>query len=362
MAGVAVESSPRGSAAQRHAVDVPSARVNDALSFMMNALKRLSEHGAEGPVPKEVVSHACQTYLSFCRQLNDIIGVRSGLPKQRREELGKFVGDRLASCVALGASGNRWKTKPRGYAGDNVSLQMIYDRIPQGDNHLAKAIDALFLTMPSTEAVRARRKILCARIESTYKAVGGQRPVCIMAMAAGPAAELFDAWGNLGRPGDLHAYLLDGDPQAIEALQHRSMELSAESAVKSTKLCAAASKVSLAKVALGKITVDAPKQDVVYSLGLADYLDDTMVVKLLNVAYDLLHHGGVVIVGNFHESNPDQACLDHILDWKLIHRSEADMHRLMRQSRFGAQCEEIIRDATGIQLLAVGRKPLASCL
>merc|ERR1719158_2765950 len=99
-------------------------------------------------------------YVSFCRQLNDFIGVRSGLPEDRRAELGNMVGDRLSRYVSLSPTGTRFKVKPRGYAGDNVMLQMVYDRAPQGESHLAKAVDALFLAMPATEAVRHRRRIL----------------------------------------------------------------------------------------------------------------------------------------------------------------------------------------------------------
>lgn len=274
-----------------------------------------------------------------------------------------LAGQRLSAYVKASPSASRWKSKPRGYAGDDVSIQMIYDHQSPLDHHdITTAMDALFLEMPAAHAVRTRRGLLSSRIEAVYSAVAGCRPVNVTAMAAGPASELFDAWERLGRPGDLNAYLLDGDAMAVQALQQRSQLPGASSPVKSARLCAAARKVSFAHVALGRSKLDLPKQDLIYSLGLMDYLKDDLVVKLLNVAYEMLRPGGTVIIGNFHESNPDKACLDHVINWRLIHRSEDDMHRLMSESLFGVPCEEIVREATGVQMLAVGRKRLTSSL
>lgn len=336
--------------------DLTSNMVTGCLESLVSHLEGLKGVCEKGAVSEARSQEALQVYVSFCCRLNELIGYTSRLSAEHRARLGSVVGQRLSPYVKLAASGSRWRGKPRGYAGDDVSIQMIYDYRPSGEGLFAQTLDSLFLGMPAAQAVRNRRKMLASRIEEVYRKVDGRRPVSIMVMAAGPASELFDAWETLGHPGDLHAYLFDGDPSAVNALQHRSVELGTSGAVTSPRLCAAARKVSLAHVALGRIKLDVPMQDVIYSLGLSDYLTDDLVVKLLDVAYGLLRPGGIVIVGNFHESNPDKACLDHVLQWKLIHRSEADMHRLMTSSQFGAACEEILRDSTGVQMLAVGRK------
>lgn len=336
--------------------------VTDCLESLIGHLHQLELASDKALVPHALCAEALQAYVSFCARLNDLIGDRSEICSKRRAELGELVSQRLSPYVACAASASRWQSKPRGYAGDDVSIQMIYDHQLHSKATFAQAIDSLFLGMSSAQAVRNRRCMLTSRLETIYRNVASHRPVCITAMAAGPASELFDAWDNLGRPADLHAYLFDGDPAAVEALKQRSVELGASATVTSPRLCAAARKVNLAHIALGRIKLDVPMQDVIYSLGLSDYLNDELVVKLLNVAYLHLRPGGIVIVGNFHESNADKACLDYVIQWKLIHRSEADMHRLMAASRFGVTCEEILRDTTGVQMLAVGRRPLTSLL
>jgi hypothetical protein len=239
---------------------------------------------------------------------------------------------------------------------------MIYNFCPGSACNYIQSIDSLFLGMAAAQAVRNRRVILAERITLQYRAVARTRPVRVTAFAAGPASEVFDAWEALGRPSDLHACLVDGDPKAVESLKKRSVALDFDGPNASTLLCAAVRKANLAHVAMRKVKLGFQPQDIVYSLGLTDYLQDELVVKLLDVSFELLRPGGVVIIGNFHEENPDRACLDYVLDWKLIHRSEQDMHRLMSQSRFADPCCSIIREPTGVQMLAVGVRPLDASL
>jgi hypothetical protein len=76
------------------------------------------------------------------------------------------------------------------------------------------------------------------------------------------------------------------------------------------------------------------------------------VIRLLNFIHDLLRPGGRVIVGNFHPSNRSRALMDHVFDWKLIHRDEGDMNRLFRASSFASDCSEILYEQQEINLFA----------
>ena len=44
--------------------------------------------------------------------------------------------------------------------------------------------------------------------------------------------------------------------------------------------------------------------------------------------------------------------MDHILDWKLIHRTEEDMNRLYAASSFGQACTDIRFEAAGVNMFA----------
>jgi extracellular factor (EF) 3-hydroxypalmitic acid methyl ester biosynthesis protein len=63
-----------------------------------------------------------------------------------------------------------------------------------------------------------------------------------------------------------------------------------------------------------------------------------------------------VISGIFHPSNPAKEFMDYVLEWNLIHRTEADMNRLFANSLFKKPCSRIQFEALGINLFAECRK------
>ena len=75
-------------------------------------------------------------------------------------------------------------------------------------------------------------------------------------------------------------------------------------------------------------------------------------MKLIDYIYSILAPGGRVILGNFHPDNQNKVLMDHILDWKLIHRSEADMDRPFTLSKFGRTTTNIWFEQEGINLFA----------
>jgi extracellular factor (EF) 3-hydroxypalmitic acid methyl ester biosynthesis protein len=109
---------------------------------------------------------------------------------------------------------------------------------------------------------------------------------------------------------------------------------------------------NLIALILGRVKLELPPQDLVYSIGLIDYLNDKLVEKTLNYAHSVLAPGGRVILGNFHPRNPAKEFMDYVFDWKLIHRSEDDMHRLFRRSAFSMPCSRVLFEEGGIDLFA----------
>ena len=109
---------------------------------------------------------------------------------------------------------------------------------------------------------------------------------------------------------------------------------------------------NLVYLAIGRQETDIRQQDLIYSVGLIDYFNDRLTTKIIDLIYDLLAPGGRVILGNFHPRNPMKAIMDHVLDWRLIHRTEEDMDRLFQASRFGRTCSNIRLEPEGINLFA----------
>lgn len=109
---------------------------------------------------------------------------------------------------------------------------------------------------------------------------------------------------------------------------------------------------NLIQLPLGRSQTHIEDQDRVYSIGLIDYFHDALVVKLMDLAHDMLRPGGRVILGNFHRRNPAREFSNHVLEWRLIHRTEEDMNRPFGASHLGRPCTAVRFERQGINLFA----------
>jgi extracellular factor (EF) 3-hydroxypalmitic acid methyl ester biosynthesis protein len=69
-----------------------------------------------------------------------------------------------------------------------------------------------------------------------------------------------------------------------------------------------------------------PPQDLIYSVGLIDYLADRRAFALVRRLYETLAHGGTLIVGNMNKTPLSNLWpMEFITDWSLYYRDEAEM-------------------------------------
>jgi hypothetical protein len=239
---------------------------------------------------------------------------------------------------------DRFYSKPRGYAGDYLAIQKIYDNVPGGTGRLGPLVDRLFLDIEPSRAVRNRRTLLADEIVSTVNSKPSGT-VTVMCMASGPATEVFDAFGRLEDRGRLRVTLLDIDLQSLAYVDEIRTRQNLTSNITLVN-------ENLIALYLGRSKTKVAPQDLIYSIGLIDYLNDKLVNKVLAYSFENLARGGRVILGNFHPRNPAKEFMDYVLEWNLIHRTEADMNRLFERSMFGKPCSKIQFEALGINLFA----------
>jgi hypothetical protein len=120
------------------------------------------------------------------------------------------VQSELLPYLLLSECAERFYSKPRGYAGDFHSIELMYRNRPSGVGRLGPLVDECFLNEPPTVAARNRRALLSNEIASEV-AARPEGPVRIASLASGPAAEVFDAFAALADPGRLEAHLVDID-------------------------------------------------------------------------------------------------------------------------------------------------------
>ena len=298
----------------------------------------------DGCVPEETAAEVRREFLRLGLVLNQEIGDRSPLPEALRSELGRRVQQEFLPHLLTAENAERYYSKPRGYAGDFFTIERMYENQPAGIGRLGPVVDSCFLEAPSARAVRNRRGLLCREILDEV-ARHPDRPTRVTSLACGPAREVFDAFERLDDKGRLIATLVDIDFEALAFVADRRDHTGLRKQVHLEQS-------NLVYLALGRRHLDLEPQDLVYSIGLTDYFEAPFVVKLLDFIHELLTPGGRVILGNFHPQSPVKAIMDHILDWRLIHRSEEEMNRIFEASSFGRPCARIQFEQERINLFA----------
>lgn len=239
--------------------------------------------------------------------------------------------------------------KPRGYAGDFMMMEMIYQNNPDGDGKIGQLVDGWCLNSASARAVRGRRRLLANLLEVIVSdRNNGRRPVRIMNLACGSNRELFDFLARFKRTESVEAVCVDADLQALEYTNTRVNVFPHRAAIRLMN-------DNVVKWSLGSTRHQYEPFDIIYSTGLTDYLDRRLFLAVVSRCYEHLKPGGVLIVGNFDHANPNRLFMDHILNWKLIYRSANELRELFAESPFGNRVR-IEAEEEGVNLFAIATK------
>ena len=235
----------------------------------------------------------------------------------------------------------RARSKPRGYPGDFVLLNGIYNRKPKSQG-LGGYLDLYFLESDLGRAVPARMAAL--RNFLNRQMANSTGPLRIMNVACGPCREYLT---GLQVPADREVRItcIDSDP---EALRH------AEACV---------SKILHGKVAVDFVNYNAlrmrsaernlarfGRQHIIYSIGLLDYLPDKHLVAVLQGLRETLADGGKLYVAFKDAERYDKAEYQWFVDWFFFQRNAAACRSLLLQAGFEDELVTMDRDATGIIL------------
>ncbi|MEQ8762764.1 MAG: cyclic nucleotide-binding domain-containing protein [Planctomycetota bacterium] len=342
---------------ERLGVDLHQEGLSEAASHLgqvLEGFKKLLQEAdqaalkAGGEIPEGFKEQIRGGFRIFIEALHTTLGDESPLDQAHKDHLGSMVQREVLPYLLLTRTAERLYAKPRGYAGDFLTIDWMYDDQPGGTGRLGPFLDRCFMDEKAAEAVRNRRGLLCQAIRRHLDA-HPDRTVHVTTMACGPAREVFDAFEQLDDKSRMQVNLLDIDSEAIAQVKGDVTKRGLDDQV---QLFLA----NLVYLALGRTSIDVKDQDLVYSIGLIDYFNDDLVGKLMNYAHSILRPGGELILGNFHPKNPDKAFMDHVVDWRLIHRSEDDMNRLFASSAFGKPCTRIELEKAGVNLFAACTK------
>lgn len=269
-----------------------------------------------------------------------------------------FVRRQIHPLVFSAPFAYRTYHKPLGYAGDYEMVNMILRDPFEGGSMFAKSLNDWFISQPPAEAHRNRIKYLTQKlIEETARVAAQGRTARVHNLGCGPAVEIqrFLAEQELSNKAELT--LLDFNNETLAYTTGVLQELKTRHR-RSTRINMVKKSVGQLLKGRGRSTATAPetKYDFVYCAGLFDYLADEHCKQLMNIFYDMLAPGGLLVATNVDAANPIQEMLDYVLDWNLIYRSGAQLKTVAPDAAL-PDLVSVCADVTSVNIYLEVRKP-----
>ena len=186
----------------------PLPDVHGSLTKLLELVELCELEAALSGVPELYAARMARDFDAFVHLFDQVVRT---LPNHDALSLGMHVQQRLLPLLARTANGHRWYSKPRGYAGDFLTIARIYDDRAEGSGVVGELIDRCMLGVPAARAVQNRRSLLADEIRADVMRIGGTTRIA--SLACGPARELFDLAGAL--PHLVVATLVDLDADAL---------------------------------------------------------------------------------------------------------------------------------------------------
>jgi len=209
--------------------------------------------------------------------------------------------------------------KPRGYPGDAVLVDFLYrhssvDRRVREASELGRALYSYTSNSAAARAARNRLAIVAAEIDGL--ASRRQRPD-VLSIACGHMREV-EACPAV-RECRLGRFVgLDQDELAISVVRGEYGPLGVDG-----RLTPLFRTLAGLEKRIGKF-------DLVYCMGLFDYLPPSWAPRFMSGFFSLLKDGGKLVIGNFAPSGSDVAYMEAFMDWWLVYRDQDEMRALAR--------------------------------
>ena len=281
-----------------------------------------------------------------------------GVPDEQRSAYGSYTREHLHPLVLNADFARRTYEKPLGYPGDYEMVNMILRNGFEGNSIFAKVVHAWFVKQPPAEAHRNRITYLTKRIElESRRMAQSGKTARIYNFACGPAVEVQDFLRSAYSE-KVEIKLVDFNTETIEHTGRMLAEIKSRLHLRTNLVFERKSVHQLLKNHLKDLQSgrDLPTYDLVYCAGLFDYLPDATSKQLMNVFYDFVAPGGMLLVTNVDSSNPLRFGMEYLLDWHLIYRTETEM-RMLRPDFAPLENVRLVRHATAVTLFLEIRKP-----
>lgn len=282
----------------------------------------------------------------------------SSIPPELQPVHRSYIKRQLHPLVLCSPFIYRTYQKPLGYAGDYEMVSMMLRDPYEGSSMFAKVLNRLFLDTAPVVAHRNRIVYLKQRLHEETERLAQQGKVArIFNLGCGPAQEIQNFLMDDPLCDNADFLLLDFNDETIT---NTSRELEALRTRHRRRTSIKLEKRSVHQILKESTRTGAGFEpgsyDIVYCAGLFDYLSDRICRRLLEVFYDLVAPGGLLIATNVDSSNPSRNWMEYVLEWHLVYRDK-DGFTKIAPDKAPMEAVNVKADQTGVNIFLEVRKP-----
>lgn len=243
--------------------------------------------------------------------------------KQRLDALKNLTELVVTPEFCQGPIWERSYKKPLGYPGDYQVMNYVYDWKREGETTYDQLVHRLGLDV--AECIGTRMDVVIGTILKAATAKPPREPMRVLSLGSGPAREVSQIFETTGSGETPFEYtLIDQEEQALQfAYEGNTRAAKAHHAGAAIRCL----NLSFTDILRGDFAIGSVcHQDVVYSVGLLDYLKDRRARGLARSMFQMVRPGGLMILGNMNKTELSNLWpMEVITDWRLYYRSDADM-------------------------------------
>ncbi|HEY3776680.1 MAG TPA: PilZ domain-containing protein [Rhizomicrobium sp.] len=263
-----------------------------------------------------------QEWRAHWRVGNELVRAVIG-EREKRDAVKEYTELVLTPELRGGAVWDRSYAKPLGYPGDFGIMNQVYDWQRVGGTAYQMLLHRVGLEV--AECIKTRMEVVRTEIGKAVSEKEAGRTTRILSLGCGSAREV-ETWFARSRSGLSRAEftLIDQEQLALDYAYRASYPYIVRSDDRHRLNCL---HISFTDVLRGTGGMDAlPPQDLVYSVGLIDYLTDRRAASLVRRLYEVVAPGGLLIIGNMNDAPLSNLWpMEFITDWSLYYRTDPQM-------------------------------------
>jgi len=241
---------------------------------------------------------------------------------------------------------NRTRVWPQGSQGDYKTLELAYKNMPLSEG-IGYYLDLLMMDLPLGHAVRNRIK----KLEDILRdEILKRHQPSLLNIACGSSRELMGLAPEIKATG-ARITCIDTDDDALSFAQSRLTYTGVAEQIEFRKYNAL--RLFDHDLALS----DFGKQDIIYSVGLFDYLPSDFLVKMFRTLYRLLNEGGALILAFKDAARYTHYIFHWLVDWDgFQQRREEDFTKIIEDAGIPHSSLTELREESGIIVFYLASK------